>query len=67
MYMTIGGKVSDMFWLLAENTNYNGYVPSDIGVGGGDCVEFVVDIETGQIKNWKPLTVADIQSAIDTK
>lgn len=30
----------------------DGYVPSCIGIGGGDYVDLVIDIETGQIQNW---------------
>lgn len=29
-----------------------GYVPRGIGIGGGDVVNLLIDIETGQILNW---------------
>ena len=55
MIIRFGGKVSDMFWLRAGDIEYEGYVPSDIGIGGGDYIEISVDAETGQILNWNPL------------
>lgn len=33
-----------------------GYVPSHLNLGGGDEVEIEIDVETGQILNWVPLT-----------
>ena len=30
-----------------------GYVPRGFGIGGGDDVELIIDLETGQILNWK--------------
>lgn len=32
---------------------FDGYVPSNLGIGGGDYVEFQVDLETGQILDWQ--------------
>jgi hypothetical protein len=32
----------------------DGYMP-DCSLGGGDYIDFVVDNETGQILNWKPI------------
>lgn len=31
----------------------DGYFPEGLGLGGGDYVEFEIDIDTGQILNWK--------------
>ena len=58
-FYRISGKVNDMFdcWIYDENgkkiVEYDGYVPSDSGVGSGDTIELEIDIETGQILNWK--------------
>ena len=56
MKISITGKVSDCFNMQVVGTDqeYDGYVP-DCGLGGGDYIEFVVDNETGQILNWKPI------------
>jgi hypothetical protein len=61
--MRFGGKVSDMFWLLTDGIDYDGYVPYGLGIGGSDYLELKVDIETGQILNWKPLTLDQISLA----
>ena len=68
MLMTISGKCSDMFSLtVGENHktefDYDGYVPSDLGIGSGDYIELTIDLETGQIQDWKPITVDEVKSA----
>jgi hypothetical protein len=40
------------------------YVPEDIGIGGGDYVELEIDMETGQIQNWKSVSDAQIIRAL---
>jgi len=58
-YLNVCAKCSDCFSgdLLDSQGNivhdYDGYVPSGLGIGRGDYVEFKVDLETGQILNWK--------------
>ena len=59
----ISGKCSDLFYMEGRDEDGNtikkfehdGYVPSDLGFGGGDYVEMEIDITTGQIVGWKPL------------
>jgi len=41
---------------------YEGYVPSGIGLGGGDYVKFEVDTETGQIQNWQPIDIKKLMT-----
>jgi hypothetical protein len=55
MIIKISGKVSDMFGIRSDGIDYNGYVPSGLGIGGGDYISFSLDTETGIIQNWKPL------------
>jgi hypothetical protein len=31
---------------------HRGYVPYDMGIGGGDEIELTVDVETGRIVSW---------------
>ena len=31
------------------------YVPRELGIGGGDYLELRIDIDTGQILDWKPI------------
>ena len=62
MKLYISAKCSDLFF--GEITNdedkvikeYDGYVPEELGIGGGNYVEFEVDLKTGQILNWVPVT-----------
>lgn len=55
--LSISGKCSDMcFSVLTlgdQKIEKDGYVPRDLGVGGGDYIEFTVDLDTGTILNWK--------------
>lgn len=65
MIMKINGKCSDMFGLRCEDIDYNGYVLHGLGIGGGDYIALEIDLETGQIQDWIPLTKDDIRKAID--
>lgn len=62
----ICGKVSDcgFYAVIDEDGNVvhdtQGYVPSWL-FGGGDYLEFDVDLETGQILNWEPPTAEQIE------
>lgn len=35
-----------------------GYVPGNLGIGGGDEVTLTIDLETGQIVDWKPVYIS---------
>ena len=70
-YISISAKCSDVFDMSLHNDtgsqhgeDYDGYVPSGIGVGGGDYLELEIDIETGKIRGWKPLTVSQVLEAM---
>lgn len=59
-YLNITAHCKDLcsFSLLSENKETiieqdEGYVPYDLGVGGGDDVELLIDLDTGVIVNWK--------------
>lgn len=60
--ISFSAKCSDMFnATLREDdrhAQYNGYVPSFLG--GGDYVQLKIDLETGQILNWKAPTEEDL-------
>jgi hypothetical protein len=49
-----GGKCSDMFSAVIGNNEYSGYVPSDLGIGGGDYVEINVCLDCGQLQGKFP-------------
>ena len=40
------------------------YVPYAMGLGGGDYIHFKIDIETGQILNWKKPDPEDLAAYI---
>ena len=45
-------------------TESNGYVPKNIGIDDyGDYVELDIDMKTGQIQNWKPVSDAQVKQA----
>lgn len=48
---------------VTEGKDYS-YVPEGIGIGGGDYVELDIDMKTGQILNWKPVSDAKVLKAI---
>ena len=58
----VSAKCSDLCFVAIEDEQgetireCDGYVPYDIGIGGGDYVDLDIDIETGQILNWKKPT-----------
>ena len=62
MKLMINAKCSDLCQSVIFDENgevikeKHGYVPEGLGVGGGDYVEFTVDLKTGKIENWTPIT-----------
>ena len=70
-FISITTKCSDRFAMSLHNdTNsqhgedYDGYVPRGLGIGGDDYLELEIDIETGKIRGWKPLTVGQVLEAM---
>ena len=51
--MRVSGKVSDMCWMeyLKTGVEYDGYVPSGLGIGSGDYIEFDYCLACGQIQD----------------
>ena len=45
-----------------KETETDGYVPEGIGIG--DYVEMEIDMETGLIQNWKPVTDEQVKAAL---
>jgi len=48
--MSVSAKCSDLFSATLLGASYNGYVPREIGIGGGDFVEFDYCLDCGQIQ-----------------
>ena len=59
--LTISAKCSDLCYTKytdknGKETESDGYVPTGIGIDEwGDYVVLDIDMETGQIQNWKPV------------
>jgi hypothetical protein len=63
LILSISGHTSDCFGatLLEDGRpvrDYDGYVLSC--VGGGDDIRLDIDLQTGQIQNWKPVTKQEV-------
>lgn len=41
-----------------------GYVPENLGIGGGDYMAFELDLETGTIIGWKPISQDNLDNLI---
>ena len=52
---TINAKCSDMCQIITDEINQDGYVPHNIGIGGGDYIEFDYCLECGQIQGDFPV------------
>lgn len=54
--LTISAKCSDTCFATLDNNGdrheREGYVPRGMGIGGGDYIEFSIDLDTGTILNW---------------
>lgn len=68
--LRISAKCSDLCWTEytdkdGNKTESDSYVPANIGIGGsgGDYVDIDIDMETGQILNWKPVSDAKVKKA----
>lgn len=60
---SVTAKCSDMFGMTIGEKEYNGYVPSDIGIGDkyGDYVEFNYCLDCGQIQGKFPLDKTGVE------
>jgi len=53
--VSVLGKVSDMCCISTYENEKNGYVPDELGIGGGDHIEFDYCLECGQIQGSFPV------------
>jgi hypothetical protein len=67
--LKISAKCSDLCSTIYTDKNgkvteSDGYVPSGIGIDEwGDYIVLDIDMKTGQIQNWKPVTDAQVIAA----
>lgn len=67
LVLDIEGKTSDMcfYRVSALDIEGEGYVPSGLGVGGGDYLRVKVCLACGKLQNFKPLTEENIRAAFE--
>lgn len=61
MIISICAKCSDLCHIYFNNKERDGYVPRNLGIGGGDYIEFNLDTISGQIQGWKPLSDEEVE------
>lgn len=52
--LSINGKCNDMCFTTYKGKERDGYVPRDLGVGGGDYVSFELCLNCGQVQDTFP-------------
>ncbi len=62
---TVSGKCSDLSDFSLGNISKDGYLPSDIGIGGGDYIEFSYCLDCGTIEGTFPLPPTEIEVGED--
>jgi len=61
--MSFGCKCSDMANWSVGDSEGDGYVPEDIGIGGGDYVDLSYCMDCGQIQGEFPLPPSEVEDA----
>jgi len=51
----ITSKSSDLNYVTLGDQEHNGYVPGDLGIGGGDYIKFNWCLDCGQIQGEFPV------------
>jgi hypothetical protein len=59
------GHCSDMCTVDLAGRNRHGYVPDDMGVGGGDAVQIVYCLDCGQLRGRFPIPPTGIERGED--
>ncbi len=64
--MSVSGKCNDTTGVQVGHLGieYCDYVPSHIGLGGGDYIRFKVCLDCGQLQNWNPVSDDDLKAAL---
>lgn len=66
MKINVIAKCDDRCSVSVDGTDLRkqGYVPRDLGIGGGDYVRLTIDSQTGKIDGWVPLSPEDLEEAL---
>jgi len=65
--LEVSSKCSDRCYLTTYQVDYCGYVPDDIGIGGGDYIYFEYCLECGKIQGEFPLNPSGTLRVINEK
>ncbi len=57
----LGAKCSDNFGVSISSQDHEGYVPTDMGIGGGDYVRLQWCLDCGQIQGKFPLPKTELE------
>jgi hypothetical protein len=63
--LVVNAKCSDLCAVSLNGAEKNGYVPDDLGIGGGDYIEFRLCLHCGQIQGKFPLPLAEIEEPLE--
>lgn len=61
---SVSAKCSDCFFAEIDNNEHDGYVLDDIGIGGGEYVNFKHCLDCGQIQGIWPLPTSTLEKGI---
>jgi len=65
--LSAGCKCSDMFTASVGDLEIDGYVPDDLGIGGGDYVELDLCLDCGQLQGKFPLPLSKMEQDASDK
>jgi hypothetical protein len=60
--LSVNAKCSDLCNASIGGQEKDGYVPDDMGIGGGDYVEFDLCLDCGQLQGAFPLDKSELES-----
>jgi len=55
----INAKCEDQFMLRTKDIKYDGYVPYNLGLGGGEHLQFSVCLSCGKLENFDAPDLSD--------
>jgi hypothetical protein len=60
----VSGKCADCCGVTIGNVEHEGYVPNDLGIGGGDYISFSWCLDCGQLQGKFPVAPAEMEKDI---
>lgn len=59
--VNVNAKASDLFFVSIGEKEEDGYLPRDMGIGGGDYLDMSYCLDCGQIKGKFPLAPTELE------